>query len=299
MYMLAFSARCLYNGTIKEKLDALAPEGGPMKSGDRYTTRELCLLAREMERLFEVVRLLDPAAEERLTPISEDRLERGPWDELYVLLDTPGGVAGESPDHRRPVHALSRPLFLTENGREVPLVLELAGWAPSHLVERRRGHFSLEKASAAREELYRDELTQVFNRRYLNDFVFLRRQMDRLTRVGVIMMDLRRFKEVNDTFGHLAGDRTLEQVARVLGEHVRGHDSVIRLGGDEFVVILLDCGEDIVCRKIEELRAALVPVAEADFGYAYTDQFSPSVEMLRELLDQADRRMYQEKRRAP
>lgn len=60
------------------------------------------------------------------------------------------------------------------------------------------------------------------------------------------MMDLRRFKEVNDTFGHLAGDRTLEQVARVLGEHVRGQDSVIRLGGDEFVVILLDCGEDIV-----------------------------------------------------
>ena len=147
MYMLAFSARSLYNSTIKEKLDAPAPEGGPMKSGDRYTTRELCLLVRDMERLFEVVRLLDPAAEERLTPISEDRLERGPWDELYVLLDTPGGVAGESPDHRRPVHALSRPLFLTENGREVPLVLELAGWAPSHLVERRRGHFSLEKAS--------------------------------------------------------------------------------------------------------------------------------------------------------
>lgn len=86
MYMLAFSARSLYNSTIKEKLDAPAPEGGPMKSGDRYTTRELCLLVREMERLFEVVRLLDPAAEERLIPISEDRLERGPWDELYVLL---------------------------------------------------------------------------------------------------------------------------------------------------------------------------------------------------------------------
>ena len=103
-------------------------------------------------------------------------------------------------------------------------------------------------------------------------------------------MDLR-FKEALTTpFGHLAGETwTLEQVAWVLGEHVRGQDSVIRLGGDEFVVILLDCGEDIVCRKIEELRAALVPVAEADFGYAYTDQFSPSVEMLRELLDHADR----------
>jgi hypothetical protein len=143
-----------------------------MKNGDRYTTKELCLLVREMERLFEVVRLLDPAVEERLTPTSADRLERGPWDELYMILDTHSGVSGESPDHRRPVHALSRPLFLAEDGREVPLVLELAGWAPSRLVERRRGHFSLEKTAAIREELYRDELTQVFNRRYLNDFVF-------------------------------------------------------------------------------------------------------------------------------
>ena len=61
---------------------------------------------------------------------------------------------------------------------------------------------------------------------------------------------------------------------------------MIRLGGDEFVVILLDCGEDIVRRKVEELREALVPVAEADFGYAYTDQFNPSQELLRELRQQ-------------
>ena len=83
----------------------------------------------------------------------------------------------------------------------------------------------------------------------------------------------------------------------MLGEHVRAQDSVIRLGGDEFVVILLDCQEEIVRRKIQELREALIPVAEADFGYAYTDQFTPSQDLLRELLDRADRRMYQEKRR--
>ena len=270
-----------------------------MKKGDRYTAEELRRLVEEMERLFEVVRLLDPAAEEQLTPTADGGLQRGPWDELYVLLDLPHGVTGRA--GTTGVRSMRCPVrcFWRRTAGRSPLVLELAGQAPSHLVERRRGHFSLERAAAIREELYRDDLTQVFNRRYLNDFVFLRRQMDRLTRVGVIMMDLRRFKEVNDTFGHLAGDRTLEQVARVLGEHVRGQDSVIRLGGDEFVVILLDCGEDIVRRKVEELRKALVPVAEADFGYAYTDQFNPSQELLRELLDHADRRMYQEKRRAP
>lgn len=270
-----------------------------MDRGDRYTTEGLLHLVRDLERMFDVVRLLDPAAEEQLTPTAEGTLERVPWDELYILLDTPDSATGKIGEHDRPVHALSRPLFLVEEDREVPLVLEVAGQAPARLVERRRGHFSLEKTASFREELYRDELTQVFNRRYLNDFIFLRRQMDRLSRVGVIMMDLRRFKEVNDTFGHLVGDRTLERVAQVLEAHVRGQDSVIRLGGDEFVVILLDCEEDIVRRKIQELREALSPVAEANFGYAYTDRFTPSQEVMRDLLDQADRRMYQEKRRDP
>lgn len=78
-------------------------EGGRMKKGDRYTAEELRRLVEEMERLFEVVRLLDPAAEEQLTPTADGGLQRGPWDELYVLLDLPHGVTGESRDHRRPV----------------------------------------------------------------------------------------------------------------------------------------------------------------------------------------------------
>ena len=79
---------------------------------------------------------------------------------------------------------------------------------------------------------------------------------------------------------------------------MRAQDSVIRLGGDEFVVTLPGCGESVVRRKVEELRAALAPVAEADFGYAYTDVFETSQESLTKLLDEADRRMYEEKRRS-
>ena len=110
------------------------------------------------------------------------------------------------------------------------------------------------------------------------------------------MLDLRRFKAVNDTFGHLVGDHTLEQVARVLQAHIESQGAVIRMGGDEFVIILLDCEEGAVCQKVAELREALSPVAEADFGYAYTERFTPSLDLLRALVEQADRRMYQEKR---
>ena len=115
----------------------------------------------------------------------------------------------------------------------------------------------------------------------------------------MILLDLRQFKSVNDTQGHLAGDQILSQVADVLKEHVRAQDSVIRFGGDEFVVILTDCGEEVVLRKIEELRAAVTAVATADFGYAYTDSFQPDHTCLSAMLDQADRRMYEEKRRCP
>lgn len=271
-----------------------------MKKGDRYTAEELAPPGRGDGAPVRGCAASGSGGRGTADSHGGRRFTAGTLDELYVLLDLPHGVTGESRDHRAS-GPCAVPSGVSGGGRQ-GRSRWCWSWPARHPPIWWSGGGDIspwERAAAIREELYRDDLTQVFNRRYLNDFVFLRRQMDRLTRVGVIMMDLRRFKEVNDTFGHLAGDRTLEQVARVLGEHVRGQDSVIRLGGDEFVVILLDCGEDIVRRKVEELREALVPVAEADFGYAYTDQFNPSQELLRELLDHADRRMYQEKRRAP
>lgn len=156
-----------------------------MKKGDRYTAEELRRLVEEMERLFEVVRLLDPAAEEQLTPTADGGLQRGPWDELYVLLDLPHGVTGESRDHRAS-GPCAVPSGVSGGGR--------AG-GPAGAGAGRPGTLPSGGAAAGTflpgkgprpfgEELYRDDLTQVFNRRYLNDFVFLRRQMDRLTPGG-------------------------------------------------------------------------------------------------------------------
>jgi len=159
------------------------------------------------------------------------------------------------------------------------------------------GKTLLDRLEEIQEKLYRDDLTRAFNRRYLNEFTFLHRGRERLSpRIGLILLDLRQFKAVNDTLGHLAGDKMLSQVADVLQAHVRSQDSVIRFGGDEFVVILTDCGEDIVLRKIQELRTAVTAVVSADFGYAYTDHFTPDQACLSAMLDQADRRMYGEKR---
>ncbi len=85
-----------------------------------------------------------------------------------------------------------------------------------------------------------DELTGVFNRRYLTEV--LDKECTRARRyhrdISCLMIDLDDFKKHNDMHGHLAGDMALKLVAAAISESVRGVDGVVRYGGDEFVVIL-------------------------------------------------------------
>lgn len=105
-----------------------------------------------------------------------------------------------------------------------------------------------------RESAIRDALTSAFNRRYLNE------QEARLDEagmpVGVIVIDIDRFKEYNDRHGHLVGDRVLLETARFLGRTVRAEDAVIRIGGDEFLVLLTGASEHLTREVAERLATA-------------------------------------------
>ena len=147
------------------------------------------------------------------------------------------------------------------------------------------------------EALYQDDLTHVYNRRYLNELRFLGSGAEVPRRMGVILLDLRRFKQINDTRGHLAGDGVLERVAAALMHSREEGEAVIRFGGDEFVVLAPGCGEERVPARIRALRAAVEEITPADFGYAWTDDFQADKHVLLRLLDVADRRMYGQKHR--
>lgn len=71
----------------------------------------------------------------------------------------------------------------------------------------------------------------------------------------MLLIDVDEFKTINDTYGHLAGDRALQQVARILSQAVRAHDSCGRLGGDEFVVVLADCDRPQAKSKAAALQS--------------------------------------------
>ena len=85
-----------------------------------------------------------------------------------------------------------------------------------------------------------DELTGLYNRRALEERLGaeISRSLRHQLHTSVLLLDLDRFKSVNDTMGHAAGDRLLIQVAKILKQQCRALDVVGRLGGDEFLVIL-------------------------------------------------------------
>jgi diguanylate cyclase (GGDEF)-like protein len=87
--------------------------------------------------------------------------------------------------------------------------------------------------------------------------------------LGVLMIDLDHFKRINDTYGHLAGDVVLKEVAAAIGAAVRDYDSVGRFGGEEFVVLLPEVAETAVVVVAERIRTAIsVLTVRVDLGDA-------------------------------
>lgn len=160
---------------------------------------------------------------------------------------------------------------------------------------------------AVRQFAYYDTLTDLPNRRLLLDRIrqALRQAARQGHAIALLYIDLDRFKEVNDSLGHDAGDRLLQAVARRLAANVRGVDTVARLGGDEFVVVLTDI--DVVSSATliaAKLARALAEPLELDgrtlhvsasIGVKLAVPGEDDQDPLR-LLGEADRAMYEVKR---
>lgn len=146
-----------------------------------------------------------------------------------------------------------------------------------------------------------DYLTGLWNRRYLQ--VRLPEEQARVQRsrepLSIVMIDLFNFKEVNDRFGHGAGDRLLASVARCLKKATRSSDILFRYGGDEFLILMPGAnasGGREVMERIEALLRQTQGLEETtiDFGIA---SFPQDSEDLDELCRIADKRMYEAKKR--
>jgi diguanylate cyclase (GGDEF)-like protein len=158
----------------------------------------------------------------------------------------------------------------------------------------------VESDTQVKEMGIRDRLTGLYNRHYFNDVI--RRELAGSRRHGtaisVLLIDVDRFKQINDIRGHQVGDEVLQFVANFLTACVRESDLVFRWGGDEFLVLLTQADEASAAHKAEELSRSLphIPGAEhlqptLSVGWA---THRPKAEFPRTLAE-ADARMYERK----
>jgi PAS domain S-box-containing protein len=122
------------------------------------------------------------------------------------------------------------------------------------ITERKQAEDALLKSQALlQEQSVRDHLTALFNRRYMEET--LRRELLRASRkqlsLGIIMLDVDNLKQLNDSWGHAAGDLLLRELSNMLFKHIRGEDIPCRYGGDEFILILPDASREATHTRAE------------------------------------------------
>lgn len=175
-------------------------------------------------------------------------------------------------------------------------MLLIGGLLAGYLVSRRHQR-------ALQEVARKDSLTGLNNRRRTVELAksVFREAAETRRPVAVAIVDLDHFKQINDRWGHAAGDAVLTAFAEILRETVRPQDIIGRWGGEEFLVVLPDAGPEAAAEVIERTRAALAgrhlsfaPDLRATFSAGLAVGFAPE-DGFRILLDRADDALYRAK----
>jgi diguanylate cyclase (GGDEF)-like protein len=140
--------------------------------------------------------------------------------------------------------------------------------------------------------LFRDPLTKLYNRRFLEEVG--EKEIAKAKRysrsLSIILIDIDGFKQFNDIFGHLKGDKVLKEMAEVMTSYCRKTDLIFRWGGDEFLMIFPETNQRearvLMERITEELRSRNIQIS---YGIALWGENFGSLE---ELIDEADEQLY-------
>lgn len=226
---------------------------------------------------------LTPESLARVQAIMAEHLRRIAQGDLTALSAT---TEIEQP-HKRggTIHAEVAGTFLLDAQGQPYALLGIS----RDISERRRAEHELRQANetlrkqleeieklqgALKEQTIRDSLTGCFNRRYLDET--LERELSRSRREGyplsLVILDLDFFKQINDTYGHLAGDRALIVLAETLRADIRHEDVLCRYGGEEFVILMPRMPLDKAVERAESWRCKIadIRVAFGNFKLSFT-----------------------------
>ncbi len=243
--------------------------------------------AKLLENMYDAVVFIDSAAQvtlwnrgaERLTGIAGASVAQRRWEpELLKMADEKGQPFGAADcpvccTIRSGVQSLRRLTIRGRTGRPVavdvhamPVIDESGDTLGSILLfHDASSEISLEeRCQSLHEKSTKDPMTQVANRaefdRVHEQFVAAHQQQQ--VPCSLIIGDLDRFKSVNDTYGHQAGDDVIMSLAALLKGSCRQGDLVARYGGEEFVVLCADCDNATAARRADQIRRALAAMPQ-------------------------------------
>lgn len=221
--------------------------GERMQADETMTKQESEEMIKQLEKVFDIVRLLD---EETLYGGSGIESEGGEvcqcysfWGRNEVCENCISLKVMQDKVQRTKLELLGQDFYqviskyVKIDGK--PYAMEMISRLDREvLVDDDGKNQLLSEISGYNDKLYRDALTGVYNRRYFEEKIKTTRFS-----AGVAMIDLDDFKIYNDTYGHEAGDMVLDTVVQIIKKNIRKSDILIRYGGDEFLLLLPDIKE--------------------------------------------------------
>ena len=237
----------------------------------RVTGEELGGVLRGYRRMFEIVRLVDPVTCMQLN-LKGERVTTDKDPHCYAVWDrmkrcerciSQDVLATGKPQSK--IETANNEVFYVLASRlevdGVPYVLELVNQIRSDDMAGPADTGSvLSQLLIRNRQVYMDSVTKVYNRRYYDDQL---RNLD--GEFAVAMIDLDNFKQINDQYGHMAGDAALYRAAQAIKSAIRSNDELVRYGGDEFFLLFHDLPRDILEKKLQDILAAMEKVQFAEY----------------------------------
>ena len=157
-----------------------------------------------------------------------------------------------------------------------------------------------------KESAFRDSLTGLYNRRYFDDNLdnCLKISQRFEQSISLIMFDLDYFKSVNDTYGHLVGDKTLRAISNAAVKQCRSMDTIARYGGEEFVIVCPQTNQNEAVQLAERIRQKIIQLAVKELGFPGPQTISVGVISLiptpmieaHDIINRADNALYKAKK---
>ena len=269
--------------------------------GDVNSDQPEALLER-LKGIFDIVRLVDPESTKVLSLGKDGRLTEMPGT-CHMVWNKSGRcencISSKALARKESLNKIEfkddQAYFVMAKYVEVGgrgCVLEMVSkLSDGRWLDMGGSRMLLDRGSNFDRSAFVDSLTGAYSRQYFECFLAESKQVE-----GVVMIDVDHFKEVNDRFGHLVGDKALQSVAQSILSNLRQTDVLVRYGGDEFLLLVphIRPGEHVIQRVREAAASARVegyPELELSASVGGVCGVHPLTEAIR----QADEKMYQNK----